>query len=65
MTFKMPPRFDTFFNNFYCLAIHTPAVKKLGVPLETKEFCHHSFLPGEEIKGTNFLEVLFSNCHKQ
>ena len=54
MTFKMPLRFDTFTNDFYCLAKNTPAVKKIGVSLGTNELCHHSFLFGEKIKGTNF-----------
>ena len=54
MTFKIPPRFDTFANHCYCLPIDTPAVKKIGVSLGTNELCHHSFLSGENIKGTNF-----------
>ena len=43
MTSKRPPRFDTFTNNFYCLETNTPAVKKIGVPLETNEFVIISF----------------------
>ena len=43
MTFKMPLRFDTFINNFYCLAKNTPAVKKIGVSLGTNEFVIISF----------------------
>ena len=43
MTFKIPTRFDTFTNNFHCLAINTPAVKKIGVSLGTNEFVIISF----------------------
>ena len=43
MTSKRPPRFDTFTNNFYCLETNTPAVKKIGVPVETNEFVIISF----------------------
>ena len=51
-------------NNFYCRAIDTFAVKKIGVPLEINEWSSLVSFRGRD-QGAHFLEVLFSNCHKK